>query len=383
MDSVLVVGQLDEKLHGFFKKVGYKLFFSDQPPGAASIIEEEIIDVILVDSGEDKIAHEFCEYFRKHDKTRDTPIIVLCGDKLQTLQIKDLHFDKIESLQSPYSLGTVVSKVATQLRMRKMAGKDTVRASLSEVNASLRDLNERHARELLEARAIQKALLPKDLPTGSGFDIAVSYDPLEEVGGDWYYVGQTEGGKLLLFTADVTGHGLAAAFIGSMTKLALSAAHKELPGELLQEMNRLMAPNIPQGRFVTGNSYLYDPQNGALAYGRAGGPAALLYKRATGEGLEIRGEGFPIGFFEDSVYQTEQTEMAIGDVLVVVTDGITEAQNRDGKFFGFEGVSEIVKKSTASTTAAEILEMIQSGFKAFLDGRILKDDVTILVLHRT
>ncbi len=383
MDSVLVVGALDEKLTAFFKKVGYKIFFSDQPPGAATVIEEEIVDLILIDSGEDKIGHEFCEYFRKHDKSRDIPILVLCPDKLQTLQIKDLHYDKVECLQAPYSLGTIVSKVATQLRMRKMAGKHADKASLSEVNAALRDLNERFSRELSEAQGIQAALLPKELPKGDGFDIAATYEPLEEVGGDWYHIGHTASGKILFLSADVTGHGLAAAFIGCMTKLALSACVKEEPGELLHEMNRLMAPYIPQGWFVTGNAFLYDPATGSLSYARAGGPTALLLRRGKDSFDELRGEGFPIGFFEESEYLSEQTQMDVGDILVVVTDGITEAQNRSSAFFGFEGITNSAKKTAPESSASDVLNAVKSDFKAFLDGRILKDDVTILVLKRT
>lgn len=382
MDSILIVGRIDEKLPPFFEKVGYKLYSDRDPAGAAAIVDTEVIDLILIDAGEDKLGHEFCEFFRKHERTRETPIVVLCPDRLQVMQIKDLHFDKVECLQAPYSLGTVASKVATSLRIRKMAGKDD-RASLAEVNAALRDLNERHARELQEARAIQKGLLPTALPADPAFDIAATYEPLEEVGGDWYHIGKTASGKLQILLADVTGHGLAAAFIGSMTKLALSAANRDLPGELLFEMNRLMAPNIPQGRFVTANAYLYDPRTGALAFGRAGGPAALLLRRQSGETVELKGEGFPIGFFEDSEYKTEQTTLLVGDLLVIITDGITEAQNRGSRFFGTEGLANAVRKTTSNASAAEVLETIKSDFKTFLDGRILKDDVTIVVLTRT
>lgn len=382
MDSILVVGKTDEKVLAFFKKVGYKLFHDTDPEGLAKIVQDQIIDLVLIDSAQDKQGHEYVEFFRKSETTREIPILVLTGDKLQTLQIKDLHFDKVEILQSPYSLGTVVSRVATQLRLRKMSGQHEDRASLSEVNAALRDMNQRFAKELEESQSIQKSLLPKDLPKGSNYAVGALYKPLEGVGGDWYHAGLTESGKVLMLMADVTGHGLPAAFIGSMTKLALIAAKKENPAELLHEMNALMAPVIPQGRFVTGNALLFDPESGKLLAARAGGAAALHLKRSKGETVELLGDGFPIGFFDDSSYAQLETTLEPGDLLLVVTDGITEGQNRNKDFFGFEGLCNCLKATQASDSVDTILKGIYDTFMKFLDGRIVKDDVTLLLLQR-
>lgn len=382
MDSILIVGKTDDKVLTFFKKVGYKISYDSDPKGIATTIQDEIIDLVLIDSTQDRLGHEFVEFFRKTDKTREVPILVLSPDKLQTLQIKDLHYDKIECLQAPYSLGTIVSRVATQLRLRKMSGQNEETASLSEVNASLRDLNERYAKELEEAKAIQKSLLPRDLPTGPSYEVGALYQPLEGVGGDWYHAGLTPSGKVLMLIADVTGHGLPAAFIGSMTKLALIAAKKEEPSELLHEMNALMAPVIPQGRFVTGNAFLYDPESSKLLVARAGGAAAIHLKRASGETVELLGDGFPIGFFEDSSYTQVEATLASGDLLLIVTDGITEGQNRKKEFFGFEGLCQCLKSTSNSDTAEAVLNKIYDDFKKFLDGRIIKDDVTLLLLKR-
>ena len=380
MDSILILGPVDTKLTAFMVKAGYRLFYPSAAKGFIDLIKEEVIDLVLIDSGEDKQGHEWIQILRTNEFTRDVPVVALSPDKLQTLQIKELSFERIEILQAPFSLGTVVSKIAIMLRLRKNSGKHEERATLGDVNAALRDLNERHAKELHEAHAIQSGLLPKALPVSEKFEVAAAYEPLEEVGGDFYSIEPTPSGAIQLLSADVTGHGLSAAFIGSMTKLALVAVRKESPGELLQGMNALMAPVIPQGRFVTANAYLFNPETKVLQYARAGGPQAVLLKRATNETIELLGDGFPLGFFEEGEYPTAEVILDSHDVLVVVTDGITEAQNRDSEFFGSEGVSKILKDTTASDSAPVILETIRKKFKAFLDGRILKDDVTVLVL---
>lgn len=382
MDTVLIVGKTDDKLLAFFQKVGYKVYHDTDSGGILQIIEKEVIDLVLIDSNEYKIAHDYIEFFRKNDQTRDTPIIVLSPDKLQTQQVKNLHFEKVDCIQAPYSLGTVISRVATQLRIRKMMGKDDGKASLSEVNAALRDLNERYAKELEEAQAIQQSLLPKELPKGTNFEVAAMYLPLDGVGGDWYHIGHTPTGKILILMADVTGHGLPAAFIGSMTKLAMTAAKKEAPAELLKDMNSLMSSVIPQGRFVTGNALLFDPETGKVLSARAGGPSAMHHSRATSVCNEIKGEGFPLGFFDDSEYTTDEFQMEKGDLLVVVTDGITEGQNRKKEFFGSNGIRLSLAKSQGADSAETALKTLHNDFVTFMDGRILKDDVTMIALKR-
>lgn len=382
MDSLLLIGEIDAKLTAFFQKVGYRCLKKTEKEAIPEIIGSEIIDLILLDAQKDPVAHEFVTFIRTQDATRDVPILILSPDKLQTLQVKELHYNKVEILQSPFSLGSVVSKIATLLRIRKMTGRNEEKASLSEVNASLRDLNERHQKELAEARSIQKALLPKSLPTGDSFDVAAVYQPLDDVGGDYYTIEKTESGLIRLLGADVTGHGLSAAFIGSMTKLALVAADKEDPGELLYGMNRLIATVIPQGRFVTANSYLFNPITGELKYARAGGPQAVLLRRSTMETEEIRGDGFPLGFFEEGEYPTGTLMMQKDDVFVVVTDGVTEGLNRSSEFYGFEGLVAAIKETTVEMKAQQILDHMLKHFYSFIDGRILKDDVTVLVLIR-
>ena len=382
MDSILVIGDIEPNLEALFNKVGYRLFCVNDKLSAPEIMRQQIIDLVLIDSTVDKFGHEYVTFLRTQDVTRDVPIIVLSPDKLQSLQIKELNFDKIEILQAPFSWGGVVSRIATKLRLRKISGKDMDRGSLSEVNAALRDINERHQKEINEARDIQNALLPKTLPVSDLFEVAAIYQPLEEVGGDFYAIEYTQTGLLRILSADVTGHGLPAAFIGSMTKLALVAVGKESPGDLLFGMNSLLAPIMPQGRFVTANAFSFDPNSGKLQFARAGGPQALLFNAQRNKFEEVKGDGFPLGFFEEGQYPTGQLQIEKEGVFIIVTDGITEAQNRDKQFFGFEGIIKSVQKTSSKDSAQTIIDTIMNDFNAFLDGRLLKDDVTLLVLVR-
>ena len=182
--------------------------------------------------------------------------------------------------------------------------------------------------------------------------------------------------------ADVTGHGLSAAFIGSMTKLALVAANKEKPDELLKEMNRLMAAQIPSGRFVTMATATYFPDTGKIMFARAGHPPALLLQRRTNTVKQLMGDGFAIGFFDDSSYSIVEEQMEVGDALLLYTDGISEAQNLSNATYGLDRLSAALLNTSPDDSTADILGKVLDDFDTFRQERMLKDDVTLIALRR-
>ncbi|MDC0357524.1 SpoIIE family protein phosphatase [Oligoflexia bacterium] len=382
MDSILILGVEDSKLIGFFKKMGYALVESSNTSEIPKIVGTNLIDLILIDTRLDIDGIELCQFLRSEELTKTVPIIFISDDPKQMAELKEQQLKTIEYVTAPYSVGRLVSVVATQLRLRKFAGADEMAASIGEMNAALRDLNEKFKHELEEARKIQQILLPEKLPSDDRFELAVSYEPLEEVGGDWFYAEMKESGNMAVQIADVTGHGLQAAFIGSMTKLAMVAAETEQPHELLREMNRLMAPQCPDGKFVTMFSYLYNPANGQLDYARAGHLPGFLLKRSQNEVVHLMGDGFAVGFFEDSEFTPETAIMDVDDILVIMTDGIPEGQNMARENYGYDHFSNMMVNSKPSYTAAEILATIIGDFEKFRGERILKDDVTVITLKR-
>ncbi len=226
MDKILFVGVQDEKLTQFCKKMGHQILEASESETFLQLVESHVVDLILIDSEQEADAVELCQFFRGLDRSKDTPILLLASHRIFALKLREAGLEDVEILEAPYSLGKIASLLATQLRLRKMKGADESTASLSQMNAALRDYTEKVARELEEAKRIQNSLLPSSLPAHDKVDMAASYEPLDEVGGDWYYAAKTDDGKISVQIADVTGHGLSAAFIGSMTKLAMIAANK-------------------------------------------------------------------------------------------------------------------------------------------------------------
>jgi sigma-B regulation protein RsbU (phosphoserine phosphatase) len=298
-------------------------------------------------------------------------------------EARDDSSQAVEVVQTPFSVGALASRIALTLRLRKIAGTDERKSSLAESNANLRDPNSKFKKELEEARSIQQSLLPRVLPRDSRIELAVSYEPLDEVGGDWYFANTTHSGSISLQIADVSGHGLSAAFIGSMAKLAMTAAGTDEPSGLLGEMNRLLAPQIPSGRFVTMGSCLYDPATGKVRWARAGHPPALILRRKTHEVAKLLGEGFAVGFFEDSSYSLLEDKLEVGDALLMFTDGITEAQDLSGDAFGLDRLSAALLRTAQEQSSADMLRVVLDAFDAFRGERLIRDDVTVLLLKRS
>lgn len=382
MDTVLLIGNQDQKLPPLLKKMGYQVLSDDGDQGLAAVLQSHVLDMVILDSrGVDDLS-AYAEVIKHEPSTKGVPMLALTRSAKEKRAIADLSLGKVEFVEIPYSLGRVMSRVATQIRLRKFAGSDERSASLSELNAALRDANERLKKEMEDAKKIQQSMLAQALPTDARFAVGRLYEPVDEVGGDWYHVAKLPSGKLCMLIADVTGHGLAAALIGSMTRLATAAAAKELPHELLKGMNHLMSPLLPEGRFVTIGASLYDPATGDLSVARGGHPPAVLVHRSTKTVQELNGDGFAIGFFDESEYTEEQGHLEAGDVLVLYTDGVSEVQNMSGKLYGSPRIGEVVLATPAGATPDEIVAAIRKDIDVFREGRLLKDDVTILVLTR-
>lgn len=380
MDSLLLLGIENKKLFSFLEKLGYQVTTREEDKNIPELLKSSNYDLIVLEDSLDIDSIELCKLFRTEENTKQVPILYVgCSDE-KVKEIAEEHIPRVTTIGEKYKISSLVSKISTELRLRKFAGANEETASIGEINSRLRELNDRFSKELSEARDLQMSLVPNKLPKDKRLDIACSYQPLEEVGGDWFYIEQLENGKISVQIADVTGHGLSAAFIACITKLALIAAGNKLPGQQLSEMNRLMEPVIPNGKFVTIFSYLYDPNTGILNYARGGHPPAILIKKKTKKIEHLKGDGFAIGFFDEAEYTEESTTLEEGDILMVYTDVLPESQNMKGDTYDYDRMSQVLLNSPEATSSATLLQSVLDDFDEFREGRMIKDDVTVIVM---
>ena len=381
-DSLLIIGEIEKRLDSFLQKMGFDVHQTCAQQEITGLIAANHFDLILIDSRLDMDWAELCRFFRTEEVTSRVPIILLTGDSAQARVLKNQSFHAMEFVDPASSTGILAGKIAMQLRLRKFTGAESKNASLAEMNSALRDLNKRLAAQMEEGRQIQQSLLPEELPRDERFELAAVYTPFDELGGDWYGVYKEPSGKISVQIADVTGHGLSAALICSMTKLAKSAAGRENPAEMFEIMNRLLTPVMPSGRFVTASSYLYDPATGALSFARAGHLPALVLKRATGEVKQLMAEGFAFGFMDDGSYQCDEIVLDVNDLVMVFTDGVSEAQDRKFEFYGLDRLAQSLLHSQPTESVSDVLQRVFDDFDNFRDGRIVKDDITVVMLKR-
>ena len=234
-------------------------------------------------------------------------------------------------------------------------------------------------RELSLARAIQLSLLPGDFPGSSSFRVAALYVPMTSVAGDFYDFVPADENSAGLLIADVSGHGIPAALIASMVKMAAISQREQVthPGMLLAGMNRALFGNT-QGQYVTAAYAHLDAARGELRYAAAGHPAMLLLR--AGEVSEVAENGLLLGAVDNVEYSERALSMAPGDRIVLYTDGVVEARNAEGLLFGEDALLSTIRKSASMTpreAAHQVIQNVQAWAKA------QEDDLTILVCDYT
>jgi serine phosphatase RsbU (regulator of sigma subunit) len=245
----------------------------------------------------------------------------------------------------------------------------------------------RHSLEL--AREVQQRLLPHEIPTVAGLDVAGRSIYCDETGGDYYdFIPLHQDGteKLAVIVGDVSGHGISSA----LTMAAVRSALRQrllLPGDISQiiaDVNRQMAGDVKDsGQFITLFFLSLDPIKRLVKWVRAGHDAAIFYNHTTGQFDELNGEGMALGV--DPHAQYEENVMGHfnpGSIIVLGTDGIWESRDSSGEMLGKRVLNDIIRQN-ASHSAAEIMEAIITNIKKFQGGIMSEDDLTLVVVKTT
>jgi serine phosphatase RsbU (regulator of sigma subunit) len=236
--------------------------------------------------------------------------------------------------------------------------------------------------ELNVAKKIQTSILPKAIPTSQNLDIAVNYYPMAQVGGDFYDFHVVDKNKIGIFIADVSGHGIPAAIIASMLKIAFSIqfAFADDPSRLLSRINKSMLNNVGTN-FITA-SYIYlDFENNTMKHAKAGHPSIYIHSSETDEVKEFNQKGKILGLFPE--IHTEMVEVPIqkGDRIVLYTDGIIEARNSSEEMFGEELLIGYIRKHNLMKPA-DFAKLVMNDVKSWIGNTVSNhsDDVTLMVI---
>ena len=245
-------------------------------------------------------------------------------------------------------------------------------------------LTQKLDREIGVAREIQMSGLPARMPGVDNYDGAGTFRPTDQTGGDLYDFVRLENGNLFLLLGDATGHGigpaLSATQLRSMVRVALRLG-ADLD-EIFTHTNNQLVDDLPDDRFVTAFMGLLDPSNHIVRF-HAGGQGPLLHYKADSDECDWHGAStFPMGALpHTSLDKAVRIDMEPGDVLGLISDGIYEYEDEEGRQFGQEGVARVIRENLEEPMTEVVTTLLRSARK-FGGSAPQADDITIVLVRR-
>lgn len=292
------------------------------------------------------------------------------GELVGMLQLGARMSDQEYSSDDFRLLNNLAPQAAAALRVAQLAYQQQVEARR----------RERIEQELRVAGIIQQTLLPKEVPTLGGWQLAAHWQPARTVGGDFYDFIPLPDGRLMITIGDVTDKGVPAALLMASTRSILRAAAERLisPGEVLRRTNDVLCPDMPPKMFVTCLCAVLDPSTGHLQYANAGHNPP---QQRTAEGvIELRARGMPLGLMPAMSYEEKETTLVPGDTVLMYSDGLVEAHNEARVMFGMKRLQALLSEHPGGEGLIGYLHDALGEFTGA--GWEQEDDVTFVVLQR-
>jgi len=329
-------------------------------------------DLILLDvvmPGMD--GYEVCTRLKADPATRDIPVLFLTGQTESTDETRGFEVGAVDYIHKPFSPAVVAARVQTHLVLRE------TREKLARQLAAIRS-------ELETARQIQLSILPQTVPALAGLDIAARYIPMTSVAGDFYDFVVIDEKRIGVLVADVSGHGMPAALIASMLKIAFAAQapHASDPARVLSGLNQALCGKF-QGHYVTAAYALINMERRSVCYAGAGHPPLLLHERSSGKARSIVENGLFLGYFPKASYAAVEVPFQEGDSLLLYTDGIVEMSNQADEPFGEERLESFLEEHAGLASAVMVEGLVDylKGWSGRSAEEEAEDDVTVVAVH--
>lgn len=323
-----------------------------------------ILDIMLPEMS----GYDVCRKIRETYSYGELPVIMLTAKTEPGDLVIGFEAGANDYLTKPVSREELLARVGSLILLKK----------------SVRERNEYSLikQEMIIAHRIQRSLLENRLPESEFTDIAIRYFPMYEIGGDFYDIGLTGENKIALFIADVSGHGIPAAFISAMLKVVSSfyKGQAENPADFMEKINRSIY-SFMEEQFITACYAVIDLDKRMVIQSNAGHWPMLIYRKSSDEIIFDDNNGMPLGVDETEKYYSSEFRLEEGDRIILYTDGIIEVRNPDEMIFGAGSFHSLVKaegNKGIEEFSTGIIEEINKWRNS--DSEQFSDDVTIIVL---
>jgi serine phosphatase RsbU (regulator of sigma subunit) len=381
-------------LEGMLRIAGYTSVESTTDPNEVSELHRKNrYSLILLDlqmPGMD--GFQVMEGLKEIEEDGYLPVLVITAQPAHKLRA--LEAGAKDFVSKPFDLAELRARVHNILEVRLLhletknyskVLEETVRElerSREVIRLKTLEERKRSEQELALAQETQESLLPRVLPQFENFRIHAYSNPTRYVGGDFYDFLQLSSGEWMGVLADVSGKGMPAALLSSMVLGALSMEFHSgtNPQEVLQRVNQLLCEKSLPYQFVTLFLFVLNPR-GMGQFISAGHNPAYLYRSATGKIEELVSDAHFLGMFDYATYPSRAFRLDKGDILVVYSDGLTDAQNQREELFGEGRLRKIIRQQAPSGSQA-LEGTFLKAIEDFTEGMPQTDDITFVVVEK-
>ena len=375
-EDILIVDDTPDNLRllsQILTEQGYRVRAVTSGSRALASVEASLPDLILLDIRMSEMdGYEVCERLKTDARAKDIPIIFISALNEIQDKVKAFTVGGVDYVTKPFQFEEVLARVETHLALRKL-------------QKQLQIANEKMEQELALAGEVQASFLPGKIPQIPGWQLSVSLIPARETSGDFFDAIPLPGGRVGLLIADVVDKGVGAALFMALSSTLLRTYATEYPTQpelVFSAVNERILQDTNAKQFVTVFYGILDPDTGTLVYGNAGHCPPYLVNAHNGDNAQaLKRTGVPLGIFEDAVWEQQVIQISPGDVLVLYTDGISEAQNAADAFYGRDRLLNSIQNRLGGT-AEEIKEVIYNDVYEFIANKTLFDDIALIIAIR-
>jgi sigma-B regulation protein RsbU (phosphoserine phosphatase) len=381
-EKVLIVDDLPANLRllsQMLAEQGYGVRAVTSGARALASVEASAPDLILLDIRMPAMdGYTVCEQLKAQAGTREIPVVFISALGETEDKVRAFAVGGVDYVTKPFHVEEVLARVRTHLDLRRL-------------QKQLQEANLRMEQELTLAGQVQASFLPGRSPGLPGWQVAFALLPARTTSGDFYDVHMLPNGRLAILIADVVDKGVGAALTMVLSWSLLRTAaleHPAAPALVFDVVNRRLLEDTHTGDFVTVFYGVLDPTTGLLVYGNAGHHPPYLLRGPAGRRFEtLGGTGLPLGIQEEAAWQEGEVEIAPGDVLVLYTDGVADAQDIGGNFYGRQRLQAAMQAflgtgARRQAPAQDLQEAILADVQRFVGDAPQVDDITLLVVAR-
>jgi serine phosphatase RsbU (regulator of sigma subunit) len=361
-------------LRQVLEEAGYNVLIATNGHSALKLATQAKPDAIMLDVRMPVMdGYAVCRRLKSDETTDAIPVLFITADDNADALVAGFAAGGVDYITKPFREEEVLMRLKTHLSLSHLTNE------LLDKNELLERENERKGRELVQARDLQIAMLPKEQPSFPQIDMGWHMTTASEVGGDYYDYSLTDDGTLTFILGDATGHGLQAGSVVFAIKIIFQNLDE---GSTIVDSLQIMSRNLRDmnlQRFGMAMVMLKLKDN-LLKISSAGIPGLLIYRNADQTIEEVEIPGMPLGYVAHFDYEERDVQLCSGDVVLLMSDGLIEQQNAAGEMLGFERPREYFLQVADQPPAIICQHMTEKG--AEWAGDVPQgDDITFVVFR--